>query len=98
MPSQVEVEVTNGSYMSMYWMCEFSIPITNKGEEATTHVLTWRDSVEMEERTQEITLAPGQTYMWSHSQYIDFRRIDEYSVWLSGDWESYKVSAGTARP
>ena len=97
MPPEMEVKVTNGSYMGMYWLCEFSVPITNKGEEAATHILTWRDSVEMEGHTQEITLAPGETYIWSHSQYIDFRRIPEYSLWLSGDWEGNNNSQGIAR-
>ena len=97
MPPEVEVKITNGSHISMYWMCEFSVPITNKGGETATHILTWWNSIDMVEHTQEVTLGPGETYAWSDWRYIDFRRIDEYSVWLSGDWEGNNFSAGTVR-
>ena len=98
MPAEMEVKVTDGSILGMYWKCEFSCPITNTGDTPETHTISYQDNLGRG-GSEEITLAPGETYTWSLWYYIDFRRIAAPYVWeLIGDWEQDNYSRGEARP
>ena len=98
MPATMTVRVTNGSILGMYWKCEFSCPITNRGNAPATHILSYKDSIDRSE-TEEVTLNPGETFTWSTWSHIDFSRIAAPYVWeITGDWEGDNYSKGEARP
>ena len=104
MPSRMEVIVTDGSILDMYWNCEFSCQITNKGTGIGTHTIIWYDNVGVRYETAVITLNPGQSYLWKISQWVRFDLLPRdygvyaYIITLEGDWEGNNISIGEARP
>lgn len=101
--SAMTVEVTDGFIFDMYWRCKFSATVTNRGTDLGTYTLTGKDNLAEEwggPRTwgpQSITLAPGQSYIWSVWYDIDFRNVPSpYSWELFGDWETNNHSRGDA--
>lgn len=105
MPSAMTVKVTDGEIFRMYWKCEFSCVITNKGDATGTYTLSGKDNAgkypdggDRYWGPKQITLAPGQTYKWSVWYHIDFRRFPAPYTWeLWGDWEEDNYSRGEAR-
>lgn len=98
MPPEMEVRVTDGTILGMYWTCEFSVLITNQGDAPGTHTINWWDNAGVISGSRKITLQPGESYTWHLSQWVDFRRISTYIMNLSGDWEQDNFSQGIARP
>lgn len=98
MPSEMMVKVTNGTILDMYWNCEVQLTITNRGEARGIQAVRFWDSVGNIDYTEKITLDPGQSKTWRHSQWIDFHRIGTYEVYAKGDWQGNDYSVGIARP
>lgn len=104
MPAEMNVKVTDGTILGMYWTCEFSVTITNKGNAPGTHTIEWWDNCGVVGGSRTITLQPGESYSWGYSGWVDFRRlpgdygVSQYTMWLSGDWEANNISSGTAKP
>lgn len=103
MPATMEVTVTDGSILDMYWKCDFSCPVTNKGNATGTHTVNGKDNLGRTWGPIQITLSPGEIYTCAPNpggpNYIDFRRIAPPYVWeLFGDWEGDNYSKGEARP
>jgi len=103
MPARMEVSVTDGSILDMYWKCDFSCPVTNKGNATGTHTVSGKDNLGRTWGPIEVTLAPGETYVCKPNpggpNWIDFRRIAPPYIWeLTGDWEGDNYSKGEARP
>ncbi|MBA7680927.1 hypothetical protein ES703_89248 [subsurface metagenome] len=97
-PAMMEVKVTDGLILGMYWRCEFSCSITNNGNAPGTHNITWQDQ-HGRGGSAQITLNPGETYPWSWSADIDFREVIPPLVCeLWGDWEGDNYSRGEATP
>ncbi|MDD4985543.1 MAG: hypothetical protein PHQ43_07095 [Dehalococcoidales bacterium] len=101
MPLQINVEVTgDGQILDMYWDCRFSVPVTNQGQAPGTHTLAIVGLVDGQPHrqwNQVIPLNPGETYLWSASQWIDFRRVSVYKFMVTGDWAGSNYAEGTAR-
>lgn len=101
MPPQIEVKITDGTILDMYWNCEFSVAITNSGNALGTYTILATGGYAAEpvhrQWTQRITLNPGETYVWKASQWVDFRRISYYKFTLLGDWQGNNYSEGVAR-
>lgn len=94
-PAQMTKERLNGTILGMYWDCRVTCPITNNGKGPGTHTIHVWDSVGNLNRYIDITLQPGETYHWTHSQWINFRHIGTYIIWLEGDWINNNASIAT---
>jgi len=95
MPSEMAVSVTgDGEILGMYWDCAVALTITNIGQGSGVQTVHFWDSVGNLDTTHQITLGPGETYQFSHSQWVDFRRISVYEVYAQGDWEGDNYSVG----
>jgi len=100
MPAQIDVKVEDGTILDMYWNCIFTVPISNVGDapgKQRIHVIAITDGEVHRDYTQEISLQPGQTYLWELKQWVDFRRLSYYKVTISGDWEADNYAEGVAR-
>jgi hypothetical protein len=101
MPGKMEVKVTDGTILDMYWNCEFSVLITNLGNAPATHTIevtgSWDQEPAHRQWTEKNALNPGESYVWKASQWIDFRRASFYRFTLAGDWEADNYSEGVAR-
>jgi hypothetical protein len=98
MPATMVVSVTDGQILDMYWNCSVSLTITNHGPVQGTQRVRFWDSVGNLDTTIPITLEPGQTYVFTHSQFVDFRRLPTYTVYAEGDWPQNNKSTGECRP
>jgi hypothetical protein len=100
MPGQIDVRIEDGTILDMYWKCTFSLPIINAGGAPGKHVIAVRgvyDGQLHRDYTQEISLNPGETYIWKLEQWVDFRRLSYYRVTLTGDWEANNYAEGVAQ-
>ena len=91
-PAEMTKELLDGTILDMYWNCKVSCIITNNGEGPGTQNIHVRDSAGNLDKTLSVTLEPGAAYTWTHSQFIDFRRIATYTVRLQGDWVGNNTS------
>lgn len=98
MPGRLDVKVTDGTYLDMYWRCAYSCVITNKGDAPGTHTIRWQHYYDGtafgSERSLQITLEPGQSYQWSHWVYIRLNLVNYGICKLWGDWEEDNYSEG----
>ena len=77
-----------------YYVMEFECPITNKGDAEGTHtIFVGNDHPdELEPWAIEVTLEPGETYLWTHWQLA----VWPMTFYLEGDWEENNYSEGVA--
>ncbi|MBA7708365.1 hypothetical protein ES703_117263 [subsurface metagenome] len=74
-----------------YYNMLFQCPITNKGNNTETHTIKWWGShPDAPTGSREITLAPGETYVWEHQQYA----MILITYYLEGDWAENNRSIG----
>ncbi|MBA7599358.1 hypothetical protein ES703_06390 [subsurface metagenome] len=92
MPPEMRKKLTDGTILDMYWNCEVWCDFTNNGDAPGTHNVHIWDSLGNVDFTLEVTLQPGETKTWYRAQWIDFRRISQYSVEAQGDWEENNYS------
>ena len=97
MPSEMEV-LESGPENGLYTVT-FSLKITNKGNVAGRHGLTWGSNYlgpeYEEEGSRIIELGPGESYTWSwsYTEVFDYYR-GYFTCWLFGDWEADNSSVG----
>lgn len=101
MPANLDVRVTDGGYVGMYWRCSFSCSITNKGNAPGSYTVRWQQFYNgtrfgSEWYSTTITLNPGETYNWSYWFHIDFRRCSSATLKLYGGWEGDNYAEGVA--
>jgi len=77
-----------------YYVMQFECPITNKGGSTGTHTITVSNNHpgDLPPWTFQVTLAPGQTYLWTYSQFA----IWPMTFYLAGDWVRDNHSEGAA--
>jgi|Deesub1362A_J573_1020465.scaffolds.fasta_scaffold16467_3 hypothetical protein len=77
-----------------YYVMEFECPITNEGSGAGKHtILVGNDHPDaLAPWTFELTLKPGETYLWKHTQLA----IWPMTFYLKGDWAGNNYSEGAA--
>jgi len=97
MPPTMDVVISgDGEIAGLYWNCAFSVLITNNGEVAGTQLLAWTDFAE-NNRSYSITLEPGETYLWTLSQWVNFRTVTSVTMYLQGNWAENNESTGVAQ-
>lgn len=89
-PPEMTKKIRNGTILGMYWIHECWCDITNKGSAPGTHRIHLWDSIGELDYYFNLTLQPGETYRWSHKQWLSWR--GNYSVYLEGDWEENNYS------
>lgn len=92
MPSTMEVSCKLSSYGNgMYRIQTYSCLITNRGDAPGTHTINWwSDHPDAPTGSRTITLNPGETYNWTHTQWATML----LTYYLEGDWEGDNVSSG----
>jgi len=77
-----------------YYVMEFECPITNKGNGQGTHaIFVGNDHPdELAPWSFQLTLGPGETYLWKHTQLA----IWPMTFYLKGDWVGNNYSEGRA--
>ena len=77
-----------------YYVMEFECPITNKGDGAGTQTIFVGNShpQELTPWSFELTLGPGEIYLWKHTQLA----IWPMAFYLQGDWVGNNYAQGNA--
>ena len=77
-----------------YYVMEFECPITNRGDGAGTHTIYVGNShpQELTPWSFELTLGPGEIYLWKHTQLA----IWPMAFYLQGDWVGNNYAQGNA--
>ena len=78
-----------------YTVCEVSLDIINRGKTDGVQVVHVYDSAGALDAYITVALAPGETYTWARTQWVDFSRIASYTVWAEGDWVGNNRSVAT---
>ena len=92
-----KAEVTGQWDMSpYYYICDFECPITNLGpEQAAAEIVITSDPMfsDGNPKYQQLTLEPGETYLWKWTQLTTML---PFTMYLVGDWPENNHSQGTA--
>lgn len=93
MPAAMEAETVDQWTMPpYYYITKYRTCISNEGTALGTHVIEVSTNRPdwLEPWTFEITLAPGEYYMWTHQQLA----ITPLTFTLTGDWKGNNKSVG----
>lgn len=98
MPPNMTINITDGSILGMYWNCEAELLIRNTSQIKGIHTVRFWDSEGVIDYTKSLTLAPGEEYVWTRSQWVDFNQIPKFTMYAQGDWVSNNYSEGVFKP
>lgn len=93
MPPEMEAKITEQWTMPpYYYVMTYKCPITNKGTARGTQTITVSNNHPewLESWTVQVSLDPGETYIWSYRQLA----VAPLTFYLDGDWKGNNHSVG----